>query len=669
MAFDYSLLNVQQREAVKTIHGPVLILAGAGTGKTRVITMRIRYMVEEGISPANILAVTFTNKAANEMRERVGEMLGAAKSKLITLGTFHAFCMRLLRVYAEKIGYKKNFVIYSQGEQQSLVKKILGRLLTKEETLDPSLALMRISKAKNDGSTLGNPERDLDAAVLQQYADDLRSLNAMDFDDLLLYAVQLLEENDDVRQEVREKYKFVMVDEFQDTNTLQMRLLRSLVGPPFNICVVGDDDQSIYGWRGADITNINDYESFFPGATVIKLEENYRSTTAILHTANSLIKHNLGRRGKNLWSKNPGHEPVRMVIVEDEKEEARIIADEMIELQSKKGDTWDDMAVLFRTNEQSRVLEGEFRKRKIPYRIIGARSFFDRREVKDIIAYLTVMVNPDEDTSLLRILNTPTRGIGNSTAQLARQHSIDKQCSVYAALKDPEFQALLSERTKTPLLEFIEMMDRYGDIARTDSAAYGVMAERFLHEIAYVDHLRKGAKEPDDSAVAENGMKMTIDALHGFDARRRGDGLQAFLDEISLNDDREDKDDIEKKTGVCLITMHASKGLEFPVVYLPGLEEGILPHKRSIDENRKDEERRLFYVGITRAKRRLTLSYVRYRMKWGQKQTCMPSSFLNELDRKYMEEFDHAAFMKEEVEPEEALDYFAKLRKEMMEGG
>jgi len=667
MAFDYSLLNLQQREAVKAIHGPVLILAGAGTGKTRVITMRIAYMVDEGISPANILAVTFTNKAANEMRERVSEMLGRDKSRLITVGTFHAFCMRLLRVYAERIGYKTNFVIYSQTEQQSVIKKVLGRLLTKEETLDPSVAQMRISTAKNHGVSLGDPERDLNAAVMQLYGDELRTLNAMDFDDLLLYAVQILENNDDVREEVRQKYRYVMVDEFQDTNTLQMRLLRALVGPPHNICVVGDDDQSIYGWRGADITNINEYETFFPGATVIKLEENYRSTTPILHTANSLIKHNAGRRVKNLWSRNPGHEPVRLVVTEDEKEEAQQIADEIVELQGR-GDTWDDMAVLFRTNEQSRVLEGEFRKRRIPYRIIGARSFFDRKEVKDIIAYLTVLVNPGEDTSLLRILNTPTRGIGNSTAQLARQHSIDNKCSIYAALKDPEFQALLSDRTRTPLLTFMELMDRYGDIARTPSSAYGVMTERLLHEIEYLEHLRKGAKEPDDSAVAENGMKQTIDSLHSFDARRRGDGLQAFLDEVSLNDDREDKDDIEKKSGVCLITMHAAKGLEFPVVYLPGLEEGILPHKRSIDENRKDEERRLFYVGITRAKRKLTLSHVRYRMKWGQKQTCMPSSFLRELDRQYLEQFDHAAFMKEDVNVDDALDYFAMLRKQIAEG-
>ncbi len=648
------------------VDGPVLILAGAGTGKTRVITMRISHMVDRGIAPANILAVTFTNKAANEMRERVKEIMGAEKSKHLTIGTFHAFCVRLLREHAEVIGYKKNFAIFSQGEQQEVVKKVLSRLLTKEEALDPGIALSRISKAKNYGISLGDPEKDLDAAVMQLYGDDLRTLNAMDFDDLLLKAVILLEEHESVLRAAQAKYKYVMVDEFQDTNSLQMRLLRALVPPPHNICVVGDDDQSIYGWRGADITNINEYETFFPGAQIIKLEENYRSTTPILHTANSLIKNNAGRRPKTLWSRNPGQLPVKLIITEDEKEESRLIAEDILDVVTK-GDTYNDIAVLFRTNEQSRVLEGDFRKRKIPYRLIGARSFYDRREVRDLIAYLTALGNPDDDTALLRIINTPTRGIGNSTAQLAKQHSIDKRTNIHTALRDPEFLSLLSSKTKVALLPFIELTDRYGALARTPSTAYGVMTERLIHEIGYMDHLKKSAKEPDDFAGWENGVKLTLDALHGFDARKRGEGLQAFLDEVSLNDDREDKDDIEKKTGVCLITLHAAKGLEFPVVYLPGLEEGIIPHKRSIDENRKDEERRLFYVGITRAQRKLTLSHARYRLKWGQKQTCAPSSFLKELDEKYMERFDHGAFMKEEVKGDDALNYFAMLRKQMAE--
>lgn len=665
MSFSYALLNPQQREAVKTIHGPVLILAGAGTGKTRVITMRITYMVEEGIDPANILSVTFTNKAANEMRTRIGDMVSPSAAKALTIGTFHAFCVRLLRVHAEVLGYKNNFAIYSQGEQQGLVKKVLSRLLVKEENYDPSVALSRISKAKNNGLSMGDPNETVDGALFQLYHDELRAMNAMDFDDLLLKAVELLEEHEDVRLAVQQKYRFVMVDEFQDTNSLQMRLLRALVPPPHNICVVGDDDQSIYGWRGADITNINEFESFFPNPTIIKLEENYRSTTPILHTANSLIRHNVGRRGKNLWSSNAGADPIRMVITDDEKEEAEVIADEILK-ENSIGTKFDDFAVLFRTNDQSRVLEAEFRKKKIPYRVIGARSFFDKREVKDIIAYLTTIANPDDDISLLRILNTPTRGIGASTAELAREHSIKTKTSVFKALQDKEFHLNLSDRAKNAVLTFVDTMERFQGLACTPLTSYAQLTERLLHEIGYADHLKKLAKTDEDLVSLELGVKQLLDGLKNFDEREKGGGLQAYLDQVSLNDDREEKDDIEKKTGVCLITMHAAKGLEFPIVYLPGLEQGILPHKRSIDEGRGvDEERRLLYVGITRAMRKLTISHCRYRVKWGQKQTCMPSTFLNELDPKYIEQFDHAAFMKEDVSVDDAADFIAAMRRQL----
>jgi len=668
MSFAYSALNLQQREAVQTIHGPVLILAGAGTGKTRVITMRISNMLDQGIDPANVLAVTFTNKAANEMRERIGGMVAKSKAKALTIGTFHAFCMRLLRQHAERLGYKNNFTIYSQGEQESLVKRVLTRLLVKDETFDSSKALSRISKAKNNGLSLGDPAESVDAALFQLYHDELRALNAMDFDDLLIKAVELLEEHADVRATAQEKYRFVMVDEFQDTNSLQMRLMRALVPPPHNICVVGDDDQSIYGWRGADISNIIDFENFFPNPKVIKLEENYRSTPPILNTANSLIKNNAGRRGKNLWSRNPGHEPVRLVVANDEKEEATLIAEE-IDKQRLAGAKWEDFAVLFRTNDQSRVLEAEFRKHKMPYRVIGARSFFDRREVKDLVAYLSAVANQDDDISVLRILNTPTRGIGPSTAELARAHSIEKKCSVFKALRDAEFQELLSERMKTAVRGFVDLIERFSGLACQPLTSYAAITQHLLDETGYMQHLQKAAKEPDDFLSWEAGVKQILESLKGYDERAKGEGLQGFLDEISLNDDREDKDDIEKKSGVCLITMHAAKGLEFPVVYLPGVEEGTLPHRRSIDEGRKDEERRLFYVGITRAMRKLTVSHCRYRMKWGQKQTCMPSSFLKELDPAHIEHFDHAAYMKADMSADEGVNFFAALKQQLAAGG
>ena len=655
-------LNAQQREAATHIHGPLLILAGAGTGKTRVLTARISYMVNEGIDPRNILSVTFTNKAATEMRERVKGMVRDGLGKKVVLGTFHAFCARLLREFASHVGYKNNFVIYSQGEQESLLKRVAQGLLVKDEKLDPSAMLSRISKSKNDGQSLGDSQQSLDAAVMEKYQDEMRGLNVMDFDDLLVLGVRLLEENADVRATVQSRHHYVMVDEFQDTNSLQMRLLRALVPAPYNVCVVGDDDQSIYGWRGAEITNITQFEDFFPNPHVVKLEENYRSTTPILHTANSLIVNNAGRRPKKLWSRNQGSDLVRLIATQDEKEEADMISKEVESAHFGSKQPLEDFAVLFRTNDQSRVLEQAFRQRRIPYRVVGARSFFDRREVKDILSYLSVLHNPHDDISLLRVLNTPTRGIGSATAELARERSMEKHHSVWVALCDEDFLRQIPEKARNAIRTFTRLISKYSGPANTAGTQLVAMTEALILETGYMEHLKKLAKEPEDFTGWENGINELLKSMTGYEERNHAGGLGGFLDEVSLNDEREEKDDIEKKKGVCLITMHASKGLEFPIVYLPGVEQGILPHKRSFDEGRVDEERRLFYVGITRAKQKLTLSHTRTRMKWGQKQTCMPSTFLKELDRKYIEELDYTRHMNETVTQEENTNFFSGLR-------
>lgn len=655
-------LNAQQREAATTINGPLLILAGAGTGKTRVLTARISFMVNEGINPKNILSVTFTNKAANEMRERIKGMVRDGLGKKVVVGTFHAFCVRLLREFAEHVGYKNNFAIYSQGEQETLIKRVLQTLLVKDETLDPSMALSRISKAKNAGEGLGDPKESLDAAVMEKYMDEMRGLNVMDFDDLIILGVKLLEENAQVRATVQSRHHYVMVDEFQDTNSLQMRLLRALVPAPYNVCVVGDDDQSIYGWRGAEITNITEFENFFPNPHVVKLEENYRSTTPILHTANSLIKNNVGRRPKSLWSRNNGSDLVRLIANEDDKEEADMIAKEVETAHFANKQPLEEFAVLFRTNDQSRVLEQAFRQRKIAYRVVGARSFFDRREVKDIVSYLSVLHNPHDDMALLRILNTPTRGIGSATAELARERSMEKHHSIWVALCDEEFLRQIPEKGRNAIRLFTALIVKYSGPASTPGTNLVDMTQALILEIGYMEYLKKAAKEPEDFAGWENGINELFKSMTNHAERDRASGLAGFLDEVSLNDEREEKDDIEKKKGVCLITMHASKGLEFPVVYLPGMEQGILPHKRSFDEGRVDEERRLFYVGITRAKQKLTLSHTRTRMKWGKKQSNMPSTFLKELDRKYVEELDYTKHMNETTTQEENTNFFSGLR-------
>jgi DNA helicase-2/ATP-dependent DNA helicase PcrA len=655
-------LNPQQREAATHIHGPLLILAGAGTGKTRVVTARVAFMINEGIKPEHILAVTFTNKAAAEMRERVKDMCRGNLGKKVIVGTFHAFCAKLLREFAEHVGYKKNFVIYSQSEQISLMKRVLKSLLVKEETLDPQKALARISKAKNNAEEIGDPKLDLYAAVAEKYADEMRALNVMDFDDLLCLGVKLLEENGIVRATLQQRHLYVTVDEFQDTNSLQMRLLRALVPAPYNVCVVGDDDQSIYGWRGAEITNITEFENFFPDPTVVKLEENYRSTTAILHTANSLIKNNAGRRPKSLWSRNTGNDPVRLVAAQDDLEEAEMIAKEIEAGYFNNKEPWESYAVLFRTNDQSRILEQAFRQRKITYRVVGARSFFDRREIKDVLSYLTVLNNSHDDISLLRILNTPTRGIGGTTAELALDHSMHKQFSVWVALCDESFLRQIPEKSRNAVRAFTEIICKYAASASTHGTDLVTMTEALILEVQYMQYLQKLAKKPEEFHGWESGLAEFLNQLGNYQERNKKDGLAGFLDEVTLNDEREDKDDIEKKKGVCLITLHASKGLEFPIVYLPGIEQGILPHKRSYEEGRVDEERRLLYVGITRARQKLTLSYVRYRMKWGQKQTELPSPFLKELDRTYVDEMDYTMHMKETPSQEENTNFFAGLK-------
>lgn len=655
-------LNPQQRQAATHIHGPLLILAGAGTGKTRVVTARIAYMINEGIKPEHILAVTFTNKAAAEMRERVKDMCRGGTGKKVILGTFHAFCAKLLREFAEHVGYKKNFVIYSQSEQISLMKRVLKSLLVKEETLDPQKALARISKSKNDGQEIGDPKLDLYAAVAEKYADEMRALNAMDFDDLLCLGVKLVEETAIVRETLHQRHRFIMVDEFQDTNSLQMRLLRALVPAPYNVCVVGDDDQSIYGWRGAEITNITEFENFFPDPTVVKLEENYRSTTPILHTANSLIVKNIGRRPKSLWSRNVGSDPVRLVATQDDEEEAEMISKEIEQGYFSNKEPWESYAVLFRTNDQSRILEQAFRKKKIPYRVVGARSFYDRREVKDILSYLTVLHNPHDDISLLRVLNTPTRGIGGSTAELARDHSMEKQFSIWVALCDESFLRQIPEKSRTAVRNFTAMISKFAASATAQGTDLVTLTEALIQEVEYMQYLQKLAKKPEEYNAWENGLSELLNQIAHFQENSKKEGIGGFLDQVTLNDEREDKDDIEKKKGVCLITLHASKGLEFPIVYLPGIEKGILPHKRSYEENRIDEERRLFYVGITRARLKLTMSYVRYRTKYGQKQSELPSPFLDELDRTYLDEFDYSMHMKETPSQEENTNFFAGLK-------
>jgi DNA helicase-2/ATP-dependent DNA helicase PcrA len=663
-SFSFDSLNQAQRQAVAALDGPVMILAGAGTGKTRTVTCRIAHMLEKKIPPDQILAVTFTNKAASEMRERIGGMVSKKAAGEMTVCTFHSLCVRLLRGGIDKLGYKKNFSICSHSDQVGLMKQLLVRMGGSSEKVKPETVLGAISNAKNKGIDPATLDDDYFANLSVAYQNELRAQNAVDFDDLLLFGEKILREHDDVREMFRQRFTRVTVDEFQDTNALQMQLLQQLVGPPWHVCVVGDDDQSIYGWRGAETANILEFERFFDNPKVIRLEENYRSTHAVLHTANSLIKHNRGRREKILRSTRKGGDPVRIVAMPGDDEEAEFIAEEILAGKGAVGRNWEDFAVLFRTNGQSRKLELALRERKIPYRMVGAQSFYDRREVRDVLAYAQLLASPDADVPLLRILNAPNRGIGQSTAVLATEWSRDHHESVWQALCDPNFTYSIGAKTRHAIEEFVALIAGAKNRIELNRENPADVLHGLIKEIEYLPWIERGCKTDNERQQRGEGIQMVIDSLRAHAAK--GKKLQSFLDDSALASDREE-DDLEKKQGATLITLHASKGLEFPIVFLVGLEEGFLPHTRSIAEGTKDEERRLLYVGITRAQDNLTMTYCSKRIKWGQETGCQPSSFIGELDDEHLDFTTYDDILGAEPSSDELENFFGNL-KGMLDG-
>ena len=656
-------LNPEQERAVRTTDGPLLILAGAGTGKTRVITARVAFLIAQGVSPANILAVTFTNKAATEMRERLAKLIPPEQAKLVTMSTFHALCMRVLRQDIDKLGYKRNFSIYDEGDTTGLIKKIITRTAAKDEKLDPNVAKSLISKAKNNGWTEVSPgdEESLAAAVYAKYQQELKTMNAVDFDDLLLLAVKLLTEHAAVREKWQRKFGYLMVDEFQDTNRLQLELVTNLADARRNVAVVGDDDQSIYGWRGAEVSNILEFETHFPNPVVVKLEQNYRSTNAILGTANALIKNNPRRRPKQLWSAHEGGAKVRVIAMSDDRQEAEFITNEIAQRAVLESAAHEDFAILFRMNAQSRLLETHLRELHIPYRVVGGKSFFDAREIKDLLAYASVLLNADDDVSLLRIINTPARGIGPSVVERALELSIHKRCSLFAALRDDAFRAEITTRAATALDKFTAFLDTWETKLNTPLSDQAKVLRDFLKETGYLEDLKRSCKTQEEGLKRENKVTEMI-RWFDDDAAAKGKSLRDFLDDMMLRQEKEEDDDESKGTGVTLITLHAAKGLEFPHVYLIGLEEGLLPHDRSKMEGTVDEERRLLYVGITRARRTLALTHCRDRIKYGSPMPCTPSSFIKELPAEWIEHQSATQMLNAPVEQTVVKSRFGALR-------
>ncbi len=630
-------LNPQQREAVAHIEGPLLLLAGAGSGKTRVITHRIAHLIEtQHIPGPAVLAVTFTNKAADEMRQRVKSLLNTdSTGSTPVISTFHSFCVRLLRRDGHSLaeirnGFTRQFTIYDDDDQVLLLKSIYKQIGLDEKFMPYRAALSRISHAKSHNETpqdwykaATDPKLTRLAKIYELYEERLRQANALDFDDLLLESVRLLKHDDALRQLYNRRYEFVMIDEYQDTNRSQYELMRSLTEVRHNVCVVGDEDQSIYGWRGADIRNILDFERDYPDAVVIRLEQNYRSTKNILEAASALVANNKERKGKWLWTDSGDGSKIGYYEAPDGENEALFIADTIEKLLSKN--PAERVAVLYRTNFQSRQIEEALRRYGRKYLVVGGFSFYQRAEVKDVLAYLKVLLSPHDSISLLRIINNPARGIGKGTIEQLEQYALEKGVSIWNALPRMLEEKLFPTRAESALKSFLSLVNELAADVR----------ERPVHEVLR-DILQKTGYEAmlksDVSPEAESRLGNLEELVNAAaEAAERGETAAEFLDHAALV---ADSDALDEQAAVSLLTIHNAKGLEFPNVFIAGLEEGIFPHSRSLtSQAAMEEERRLCYVGMTRAEKRLYLTWARYRRRFGggQPEVCLPSRFLNEV--------------------------------------
>lgn len=641
-------LNERQKEAVLHTEGPLLVTAGAGSGKTKVLTCRIAHILDTGIPPYRILAITFTNKAAREMQERVQNLVGADAEK-IWLSTFHSFCAKLLRFEIDGFkGYTRNFTIYDSQDQLTLVKNCLKEINLDDKQFPPRSVLSAISNAKNAlqdadayGSLAGGFYEQQVAQVYSLYEQKLKENNAMDFDDLLLLAVQLLQENDEIREKYQNRFQYILVDEYQDTNHAQYLLTKILAAKWKNICVVGDADQSIYAWRGADIRNIVDFQKDYPHAVTIKLEQNYRSTKTILHAANAVIEHNASRPEKNLWTENPTGHKIIHYHAQTEHDEAQYVAGVISNRHSIENEPYGDMAILFRTNSQSRVLEEMLMRYTIPYTMVGGTKFYDRKEIKDVIAYLRILYNPDDSLSLMRIINVPKRNLGATTMEHLTDYAEERGISLFEALSSTE-ELPVTKRAKTALEEFVVMIfDLLGHLEEWDVQT---LMEEVLKRTGYGAMLEaEAAKDPQGQSRKENVGEFLSVAKDYVDSNPDGN-LQDFLENVALVSDVDEFEEEESK--VTLMTLHAAKGLEFPIVFLVGMDEGLFPHSRTLlDESQIEEERRLAYVGITRAERQLYVTNASTRTMYGRISAYLPSRFLDEIPQDLVEDYKRRSSM------------------------
>jgi len=652
-------LNNRQLEAASAIEGPLLIIAGAGSGKTKMITYRMAHMLEQGILQSQILALTFTNKAAKEMADRVRAATGKRLTSL-TVSTFHAFGVKVLRDKGRLLGYHDNFSIYDQVDRGELIREVARELAIPRETLDISKVGNLFSGIKGERRAWGEEAKQY-TALFNEYQAHLKAYNAVDFDDLILLPIRIFEEHPAALEEYRERFHYVMVDEFQDTSLAQYKLVRLLGETHRNLCVVGDDDQSIYSWRGANYQNIVSFERDFPERREIKLEQNYRSTKQILQAANSLIAHNKDRKQKELWTGIEGGKAIELFFPENEVEEARFIAEMIRASMLRERLTYDDFGILVRTNGLTSAIEEALLAENIPYRISGGTSFFQRKEVKDVISYLRVLANPDDDVNLLRVINTPRRGLGRRFLETMRELADRKSCSLYTALSAARYAAdsPLSAKSVAEVGDFLSMLDHY----RERLLSRGRMAESVKSLVDTLDYwgflVAEYQKNEKVARWKFGNITRFIEMIERWerDPDTEDPSLFSFLNRITLITRDDDADDDERGK-VNLMTIHAAKGLEFEMVFVAGVEENIIPHLRAVEEGNTEEERRLFYVAITRAKQKLYLTACRKRKLLRDWIEASPSPFLQELPEGLVEQH----IPPKEVDAEEAKDYFAALK-------
>jgi DNA helicase-2/ATP-dependent DNA helicase PcrA len=625
-------LNEPQRQAVLATEGPLLVLAGAGSGKTRVLTYRVAYLIHgKEVPPRHVLAFTFTNKAAGEMKDRVAYLLGGAPRDL-WVGTFHATGVRILRQDGRAVGVEPGFTIYDTDDQESLIRTVLKELGWGDRDLSPKAVRSAISAAKNALLTPAEFEAQADsyrtqrlAKVFAEYQRRLRSANALDFDDLIGEPIRLFEEHPDVKRRFAERFRYVLVDEYQDTNPAQSRLIRHLASGYENLCVVGDDDQSIYGWRGADVGNILSFETLYPAARVIRLEQNYRSTGTILAAANAVVKHNQARKDKTLWTERGEGDRLALTVTGDEEEEAiRVVATTTAEV-NHRGIPLSEVAVLYRTNAQSRAVETAFRHAAIPYELVGGTAFYQRREVKDLLAYLRLLVNDQDDLAFSRVVNVPRRGIGASTLERLTEHAYREGKSLLASLETADRALEIPPSGREKLLGFRTLLEEFRSRAGEPVDA---LIKHIVERTGYLEHLE--SDDPDTAYDRVENVEELVAGAQVYAERNDEAGLQGFLNEVALLTDVDRVDETAEK--VRLMTIHNAKGLEFRVVCVTGLEEGLLPHASSLETDPDvEEERRLFYVAMTRAKDRVHLFASVIRRHWGAPAGAVLSRFIEEI--------------------------------------